>query len=220
MATYEVKNLDGQKVGELELDDAVFGAEVKEHLLWEVVKYQRAKQRAGTHSTLRRSEVSGGGKKPFRQKGTGNARQGSSRSPQFVGGGRVFTPKPRDYEYAVPKKVRAGALRSALSLRAKEAKLVIVDQFALGEIKTKRVAQVLAKLAAGKVLVVDGKDNRELQLSVRNLPTAKFVAPEGVNVYDVLNHETLLLTRATALALQERLRTGSTTLPAAEGGAA
>lgn len=207
MASYDVKNLEGVKVGEIDLDDAVFAAEVKEHLLWEVVKYQRAKQRAGTHSTLRRGEVRGGGKKPFKQKGTGQARQGSSRAPHFVGGGSVFGPKPRDYEYAVPKKVRAGALRSALSLRAKEAKLVIVDQFAVDPVKTKRVADALKTLGAlPSALVVDGKENKNLALSLRNLPRAKYLAPEGVNVYDVLNHDTLVLTRATALALSERLR--------------
>ena len=208
MSTHDVKNLDGKTVGTVDLDDSVFGAEVKEHLLWEVVKWQQAKSRAGTHSTLRRGEVRGGGKKPFRQKGTGNARQGSTRSPQFVGGGSVFGPKPRDYEYAVPKKVRAGALRSALSLRAKESKLVIVDQFALDAIKTKRtkhIAGVLGKLGATSALVCDVKDNTNLALSMRNLPRAKFIATEGVNVYDVLKHETLVLTKATALALQERL---------------
>src|SRR5438128_6209391 len=125
MATVEVKNIEGKKVGDVALDDAVFGVDVNEHLLWEVVKQQRAKTRAGTHSTLRRDEVRGGGKKPFKQKGTGNARQGSTRAPQFVGGGSVFGPKPRDYEYHMPKKARAGALRSALSLKAKEAKLVV-----------------------------------------------------------------------------------------------
>src|ERR1700756_4925565 len=146
MATIEVKNLDGKSVGKVDLDDSVFGVEVNEHLLWEVVKAQRAKQRAGTHSTLRRDEVRGGGKKPYKQKGTGNARQGSSRAPHFVGGGSVFGPKPRDYAYPVPKKVRAGALRSALSLRAKEAKLVIVDEFKLAAIKTKPAAQALKAL--------------------------------------------------------------------------
>ena len=224
MATYEVKNLDGQKVGELELDDAVFGVEVKEHLLWEVVKYQRAKRRVGSHSTLRRDEVRGGGKKPYRQKGTGNARQGSTRAPHYVGGGSVFGPKPRDYEYHVPKKVRAGALRSALSLRARDAKLVIVDQFALAAIKTKGALAALTRLTAGSVLVVDGKENRQLALSVRNLPHAKYLAPEGVNVYDILNHETLVLTRSTALALQERLRphgdSPAAADPAVEGSAA
>lgn len=202
----EVKNLDGKKVGELELDDAVFGVEVKEYLLWEVVKAYRAKLRAGTHSTLRRDEVRGGGKKPYKQKGTGNARQGSSRAPQFVGGGRVFTPKPRDYEYAVPKKVRAGALRSALSLRAKESKLVVVDSLALEPAKSKRAASVLRALGVKSALVVDDKENEKLALSLRNLANAKFTAPEGINVYDVLNHETLVLTQATAKALEARLR--------------
>jgi large subunit ribosomal protein L4 len=202
----EIKNLDGKKVGELELDDAVFGVEVKEHLLWEVVKAQRAKARAGTHSTLRRDEVRGGGKKPYKQKGTGRARQGSSRAPHFVGGGRVFTPKPRDYEYTVPKKVRAGALRSALSLRAKESKLVVLDAFPVEAPKTKKVAGVLAKLGANKALVVDAKDNANLAKSVRNLAKAKFLATEGVNVYDILDHDTLVMTQATAKALEERLK--------------
>src|SRR2546429_268962 len=168
MATIDIKNLDGKSVGKVDLDDSVFGVEVKEHLLWEVVKAQRAKTRAGTHSTLRRDEVRGGGKKPFKQKGTGNARQGSSRSPQFVGGGSVFGPKPRDYEYNVPKKVRAGALRSALSLKAKEAKLVVVNELLLAAVKTKRMAQVLKALGAENALVVDGHDNRNLALSLRN----------------------------------------------------
>jgi large subunit ribosomal protein L4 len=201
----EIKNLDGKKVGELELDDAVFGVEVKEHLLWEVVKAQRAKKRAGTHSTKRRDEVRGGGKKPYKQKGTGRARQGSSRAPQFVGGGSVFGPKPRDYSYPVPKKVRAGALRSALSLRAKESKIVVVDRFALDEIKTKRMAGALRALGAESALVVEVRDNEKLQKSLANLPKAKFIAPEGVNVYDILDHETLVLTRDTAKALEQRL---------------
>jgi large subunit ribosomal protein L4 len=213
-----VKNLDGKTVGELELDDAVFGVEVKEHLLWEVVKFQRAKKRAGTHSTLRRDEVRGGGKKPYKQKGTGNARQGSTRAPNFVGGGSVFGPKPRDYEYSVPKKVRAGALRSALSLRAKESKLLVLDAFVLDVAKTKRVAGVLKTLGAGSALVVDGKDNQNLARSLRNLPKAKYLAPEGVNVYDVLNHETLILTQATARALEARLRPLPGSAP--DGGAA
>jgi len=201
----EVKNLEGKKVGDIDLADSVFGVEVNEHLLWEVVKGQTAARRAGTHSTLRRDEVRGGGKKPYKQKGTGNARQGSSRAPHFVGGGSVFGPKPRDYEYSIPKKVRAAGLRSALSLRAKESKLVVLDEFLLREPKTKRVASALAALGAKSALIVDGKDNRPLALSVRNLPNAKFLAPEGVNVYDVLDHETLVVTMATAKALESRL---------------
>lgn len=209
----DVRNLDGQKVGEIDLAEAVFGVEVKEGLLWEVVKAQRAKQRAGTHSTLRRDEVRGGGRKPFKQKGTGNARQGSTRAPQFVGGGSVFGPKPRDYEYPVPKKVRAGALRIALSLKAKEAKLVVIDDMALPAAKTKRMVAALQALGIRSALLVDDKGNTNLALSVRNIPKAKFIATEGVNVYDVLNHDSLVVTLATLKALETRL------MPHAEGGA-
>ncbi len=204
MAKIEVKNLDGKTVGDVELDDAVFGVEVNEHLLWEVVKAQRAKRRAGTHSTKRRSEVRGGGKKPFKQKGTGNARQGSLRAPHYVGGGGVFTPKPRDYEYTMPKKAMAGALRSALSLRTKEAKLVILDEFALGEAKTKAVAKALKALGASSALIVDG-ENEKLSRSTRNLQAAKYLQPAGLNVYDVLDHETLILTKPTVEAITKRL---------------
>jgi len=205
MATIEVKNLDGKSVGKVDLDDSVFGVEVNEHLLWEVVKAQRAKRRAGTHSTKRRDEVRGGGKKPYKQKGTGNARQGSIRAPHYVGGGKVFTPKPRDYEYHVPKKVMAGALRSALSLRAKESKLVVLEGFQLDSIKTKRVAEIIKKLGAKKALIVDAK-NETLQKSARNLPKAKYLATEGLNVYDVLDHDTLVLTRATVETVTARLK--------------
>jgi large subunit ribosomal protein L4 len=205
MAKIEVKNLEGAKVGDIDLDDSVFGVEVNEHLLWEVVKAQRAKRRAGTASTLRRNEVRGGGKKPWKQKGTGRARQGSSRAPQWVGGGKVFTPKPRDYEYSVPKKVMAGALRSALSLRAKESKLVVLDGFKMDAIKTKRVAEVLKKLGANKALIVDAK-NETLAKSARNLPKAKVLASEGLNVYDVLDHDTLVLTKATVELVTSRLK--------------
>jgi large subunit ribosomal protein L4 len=205
MATIDIKNLDGKKVGSVDLDDSVFGVEVNEHLLWEVVKAQRAKKRAGTHSTKRRDEVRGGGKKPYKQKGTGNARQGSTRAPHYVGGGKVFTPKPRDYEYHVPKKVMAGALRSALSLRAKEQKIVVVDSFTLDAPKTKLVSKALATLGATSALLVDGA-NETLKKSTRNLQKAKYLAPEGLNVYDVLDHETLIMTRATLDAVTARLK--------------
>jgi large subunit ribosomal protein L4 len=209
----DIKNLDGKKVGDVTLDDAVFGQEVNEHLLWEVVKMQRANHRAGTHSTLRRGEVRGGGKKPYKQKGTGNARQGSTRAPHYVGGGSVFGPKPRDYSYHMPKKAVASALRSALSLRAKEQKLVIVDGFSLGGIKTKKVAQALGKLGLEKALLVDG-GNAELEKSARNLTSAKYLAPEGLNVYDVLDHETLVLSKATVDYLHSRLGAGEAAAPA------
>jgi large subunit ribosomal protein L4 len=205
MATIEIKNLDGKTVGNVELDDSVFGVDVNEHLLWEVVKAQRAKRRAGTHSTKRRDEVRGGGKKPYKQKGTGNARQGSTRAPNYVGGGKVFTPKPRDYEYHVPKKVMAGALRSALSLRAKEQKLIVVDSFTLDAPKTKLVLKAIEALGGGSALLVDGK-NETLKKSARNLPKAKYLAPEGLNVYDVLDHERLILSRSTLDAVTARLK--------------
>jgi large subunit ribosomal protein L4 len=204
MAKVEVKNLEGAKVGDVDLDDAVFGVEVNEHLLWEVVKLQRAKRRAGTHNTKRRNEVRGGGKKPYKQKGTGNARQGSTRAPHFVGGGSVFGPKPRDYEYSMPKKALAGALRSALSLRAKESKVVVVDSFALDAAKTKRVDQALDKLGAETALIVDEK-NEKLALSTRNLERAKYLAADGLNVYDVLDYGSLILTRATVEKLNQKL---------------
>jgi large subunit ribosomal protein L4 len=205
MAKIDVKNIDGKTVGNVELDDAVFGVEVNEHLLWEVVKLQRARARSGTASTKRRDEVRGGGKKPYKQKGTGRARQGSSRSPQFVGGGRVFTPKPRDYDYSMPKKAMAGALRSALSLRSKESKIVIIDSFTVDPIKTSFVAKALKALGSDNALVVDA-ENEKLARSTANLPKAQYIAPEGLNVYDVLNHETLVLTQASLEKVTARLR--------------
>lgn len=205
MATIEVKNLDGKSVGNVDLDDSVFGVEVNEHLLWEVVKAQRAKRRAGTHSTKRRDEVRGGGKKPHKQKGTGGARQGSTRAPHYVGGGKVFTPKPRDYEYHMPKKAMAGALRSALSLRAKEQKIVVVDSFLLAAPKTKLVDKALKTFGSKSALLVDGK-NETLKKATRNLERAKYLAAEGLNVYDVLDHETLIMSRATLDAVTARLK--------------
>jgi large subunit ribosomal protein L4 len=205
MATFKVINLSGEPVGEIELADAVFGAPVKQHLLWEVVRMQRANRRSGTACTKGRSEVRGGGKKPYKQKGTGRARQGSSRAPNHVGGGTVFGPKPRSYYIPVPKKVRRGALRSVLSLRGREAKLLIVDAFKLPEIKTKSLVSVLTRLGAEKALIVEHQDNVNLVLSARNLPRCKVLPPEGLNVYDVLKHEQLILTTETARDVERRL---------------
>jgi large subunit ribosomal protein L4 len=201
----DVINIDGKKVGEMELADAVFGAKVKEHLLWEVVKAQRAARRAGTHATKTREFVRGGGKKPYKQKGTGNARQGSSRSPQFVGGGRVFGPHPRDYSYTVPKKVKRAALASALSLRVKENKLVVIDQLSFDAPKTKRLAGVLKTLGLASALVVDGKQNTNLGKSGRNLARSKCLPPEGLNVYDILDHTGLVITREAIKAVEARI---------------
>jgi large subunit ribosomal protein L4 len=201
----DVVDIQGKKVGALEVADAVFGAPVREDLFWEVVKAQRAARRAGTHATKTREFVRGGGKKPYRQKGTGNARQGSTRAPNFVGGGVVFGPHPRKYGYTVPKKVRRAALASALSLRAKEQKLVIVDQLSFSAPKTKQMLAVLKALGLTSVLVVDKSENEKLTLSVRNLDKAKYLAPEGLNVYDILNYPGLLISKDAVKAVENRI---------------
>ena len=205
MATLDVVNLEGEKVDQIEVADGVFATEVKEHLLWEVVVSQRAARRAGNASTKRRGEVRGSTAKLFRQKGTGRARAGSARAPIMVGGGSAFGPKPRSYKKRTPKKVRQGALRSALSLRLKEQHLVVVQDFALEQIKTKRVAGILDKLGASRSLVVDRRDNESLVKSIGNLATAKCIAPEGLNVYDVLRYDTLVITAGVVKQIEERL---------------
>ena len=212
----DVVNIEGKKVGNLELADAVFGAEVKDYLLWEVVKAQRAAKRAGTHSTKTRANVRGGGKKPYKQKGTGNARQGSTRSPNYVGGGKVFGPHPRDYEYTVPKKVRRAALASALSLRAQEKKIVVIDSLVFDTPKSKRLVGILKTLGLSSAVVVDGKENVQLSKSARNLPASKFLPPEGLNVYDILDHPGLVLTTGAVKAIEARLSDGAAA-PAVQG---
>ena len=201
----DIVNIEGKKVGSADLADAVFGAKVKDYLLWEMVKAQQAAKRAGTHDTKTRAEVRGGGKKPYKQKGTGNARQGSSRAPNHVGGGKVFGPHPRSYEYTVPKKVKRAALASALSLRAQEKKLIIVDVLAFEAPKTKRLAGILKVLGADSAVVVDGKTNANLSKSVRNLPKSKYLAPEGLNVYDILNHPSLVITAGAVKDIEARV---------------
>jgi large subunit ribosomal protein L4 len=205
MAKFDVYDLDKKKVGELDLADAVFAGEVNEQLFYEVVKAKLASDRSGTHAVKNRSLVSGGGKKPFKQKGTGRARQGSTRASQWVGGGKAMGPKPRDYSYDVPKQVRRLALRSALALRAKEQKLLIVEKWEPGKPATKGAAAVLAKLGSPRALVVDGAANVNLAKSVRNLDGADFLAVEGLNVYDILRHDTLVLTAETARKLEASL---------------
>jgi large subunit ribosomal protein L4 len=200
-----VYDLDKKKVGELELADAVFAGEVNEHLFYEVVKAKLASARSGTHAVKNRSLVAGGGKKPWRQKHTGRARQGSTRASQFVGGGKAMGPKPRDYAYDVPKRVRKAALRSALALRGRDGKLVIVQEWKPEAPKTSAAAKVLGKLGAKKALVVDAAANTALARSVRNLAGSDFLPVEGLNVYDVLRHDALVLTAATAKKLEEVL---------------
>jgi large subunit ribosomal protein L4 len=205
MPTLDVFNLKREKVGELALSDEVFGAEVKEQLFYEVVKAQLASRRQGTASAKERAAVSGSSKKLYKQKGTGRARQGSLRAPHHVGGGRAHPPRPRDWAYRPPRKVRAGALKSALSLFVKEGRLIVVDSFVLEAVKTKGVVTALGALqATKKTLLVDGRDNEKLRLSVRNLPDALFLPPEGVNVYDLLRHDHLVLSREAVKALEAR----------------
>ncbi len=201
----EIKNIQGKGVGSVDLDDEVFGAEVHEHLLWEAVKWQLAKRRAGTASTKRMGEVRGTAKKIWKQKGTGQARHGARKAPIFVGGGSVFGPKPRDYEYDMPRKAKKAALRAALSLRASEQKLVVLDNFSTDG-KTKSVATALKALGSGKALIVDGKTNENLVRGAKNLASSQWLAPEGLNVYDILRHDTLVLTKEAAQAVTEALK--------------
>ena len=205
MATFDVFNMQREKVGSIDLADEVFGAEVREHLFYEVVKAQLASRRAGTVGVKNRSLVSGGGKKPYKQKGTGRARQGSIRAPLFVGGGKAHPPRPRDWSYEPPRRVRALALTAALSKFGKEGRLLVVDRFELGEVKTKKLVEALGALKADhKTLVVDSHDNEKLRLSIRNCKEHQFLPPEGLNVYDLLRHDTLILSKDAAKALEAR----------------
>ena len=201
----DIVNIEGKKVGELALADAVFGAKVKDYLLWELVKAQQAAKRAGTHATKTRAHVRGGGKKPYKQKGTGNARQGSSRAPNHVGGGKVWGPHPRDYSYTVPKKVKRAALISALSLRAKERKIVVVDKLSFDAPKTKRLVGILKTLGIASALLVDGKENKNLSKSAANLPSHRYIAPEGLNVYAILRHPGLVIAADAVKTVEARL---------------
>jgi large subunit ribosomal protein L4 len=209
MAKLDVFNMKREKVGSLELSDEVFGAEVREHLFYEVVKAQLASQRQGTAAAKNRSAVSGSTKKLYKQKGTGRARHGSIRAPIYVGGGQAHPPQPRDWSYRPPRKVRVGALTSALSKFVKEGRVVVVDRFELAEVKTKGLVQALGTLqTTKKTLVVDTSANENLKLSIRNCKDHQFLPPEGVNVYDLLRHDTLVLSKDAAKALEQRcLRT-------------
>ncbi len=200
-----VYNLEREKVGEIELADEVFAGDVKEHLLYEVTRAQRASRRAGTQATKERSAVSGTGRKMFRQKGTGRARQGSVRAPHRVGGGHAHALRPRSYKQRPPRRVRVGALKSALSLLTQQGRMLVVEDFALAAIQTKAVATTLGQLQANrKSLVVDDAANNKLILSMRNLRDHQFLPPEGVNVYDLLRHEQLVVTKDAVKALENR----------------
>ncbi|MBS2024192.1 MAG: 50S ribosomal protein L4 [Deltaproteobacteria bacterium] len=206
MATLDVYNLEKQKVGTIDLADSLVNSPVDETLFYEVVKAQLASRRAGTAAVKNRSLVSGGGKKPYKQKGTGRARQGSTRASQWVGGGKAMGPKPRDYEYHVPKKVRQAALRAAISKRHADKALVIVNEWKVEKPSTKAAVATLAKLGLESALVIDAKGNQTLYKSVRNAKGVKFLPPEGANVFDILKHHALVLTQASAKALEGALQ--------------
>jgi len=194
-----------EKVGQMDLSEAVFAAEPKPHLLHEVVVWQLACRRAGTAKTKTRGEVRGGGRKPWRQKGTGRARSGSRRSPLWRGGGTTFGPQPRDYSYTVPKKVRKAALRVALSDKLREEKLMVLRGFGLSQIKTKDFVEVLSRLAAANTLIITAGPDDILEKSSRNVPRVKVLRAEGLNVYDILKHEHLLLTEQAVGTIEEAL---------------
>jgi large subunit ribosomal protein L4 len=203
MAKVSVYNIEGSQVGEIELSDAVFGVEIKEHLMHKAVVAHLAAARQGTQSAKTRSEVSGGGRKPWRQKGTGHARQGSTRSPQWTGGGIVFAPKPRTYEVKMNKKEKRIALQSALSCKAGEGKIVVLDAFNLDEIKTKKFTAVMNNLKVEKALVVLADQNENVVKSAHNVPTVKTAFINTINVYDILKYDSLVLTQDAVAAITE-----------------
>ena len=207
MASLDVVAAGGKKAGSVELDPVVFEAPIKPHLFHAEVRRQLNRRRAGTHSTKNRSAVSGGGSKPYRQKGTGRARQGTTRAPQFHGGGVVFGPVPRSYEQKLPKKVRRAALRAALSLRLQEEAVTVVESFGLEEYSTKRMVGILTGLGLteGSLLIVLEASDPHVERSARNLPSVSVIRAEGLNVYDVLRHRRILFTREAALAALRRL---------------
>ena len=203
MANVSVYNIEGKEVGSIKLNDAVFGVEVNEHLVHMAVVNQLANNRQGTQSAKTRSEVSGGGRKPWRQKGTGHARQGSTRAPQWTGGGIVFAPKPRDYSFKMNKKEKRIALLSALSSKVAESKIVVLDEFKLDEIKTKKFVEVMNNLKVENALVVLEGENKNVVLSGRNIPSVKVTATNEINTYDVLKYTTLVVTKAAVEKLEE-----------------
>jgi large subunit ribosomal protein L4 len=205
MPLVKVYSTAKRKVSEMELDERIFNAEIKDYLLHDVVRMQLAKRRAGTASTKNRSVVRGGGRKPYRQKGTGRARAGSIRSPLWRGGGVIFGPTPRDFGFSIPKKVKKQALRIALSMRVGEGKLLVLNQFQLKEIKTKSFLEVLSLFGMEEALIVIGGENFNLEQSARNAPGVKVLRVEGLNVYDILNHENLIIVKDAVEKIQERL---------------
>ena len=203
MANVAVYNMEGKEVGTLDLSDAVFGVEVNEHLVHMAVVWQLANKRQGTQKAKTRSEVSGGGRKPWRQKGTGHARQGSTRSPQWTGGGVVFAPVPRDYSFKLNKKEKRAALKSALTSRVQENKLIVVDELKFDEIKTKNFKQVMDNLKVSKGLVVINENDKNVVMSAKNMPTVNTTLTSTLNVYDVMKAGTVVLTKDAVKTIEE-----------------
>jgi len=203
MATVAVYNIEGKEVDKLELNDSVFGVEINEHLVHMAVVAQLANKRQGTQSAKTRAEVRGGGKKPWRQKGTGHARQGSTRSPQWTGGGVVFAPKPRDYSMKLNKKEKANAMKSVLTSKVNEEKFIVLDEFKLDEIKTKEFVEVMNNLEVAKALVVTKDNDQNLVMSAKNVPTVKTALTNTINVYDILKYDTVVITKDAVAAIEE-----------------
>ena len=203
MANVTVYNMEGKEVGTIELNDAVFGVEINEHLVHMAVVNQLANNRQGTQKAKTRSEVSGGGRKPWRQKGTGHARQGSTRAPQWTGGGMVFAPVPRDYSFKLNKKEKRAALKSALTSRVQANKLIVLDQLTMDAPKTKAMQNVLNSLNVNKALVVTKENDANVVLSARNIPDVKTALVNTINVYDVMKYNTVVLTKDAVAAIEE-----------------
>ncbi len=203
MAKVSVYNMEGQEVGELELNDAIFGVDVKEHLIHKSVVGQLANARQGTQSAKTRAEVRGGGAKPWKQKGTGRARQGSIRAPQWKGGGIVFAPKPRDYSIKLNKKEKRIALKSALTAKVQDKKFIVLDELSFDGIKTKNMVKVLDNLKVSKALVVLADNNQNVVLSARNIENVKTASTSTINVYDILKYDTFVVTKAAVANIEE-----------------
>ena len=203
MANVSVFNMEGKEVGTMELNDAIFGAKINEHLVHMAVVQHLANKRQGTQKAKTRAEVSGGGRKPWRQKGTGHARQGSIRAPQWKGGGVVFAPVPRDYSFKLNKKEKRAALKSVLTSRVEDGKLIVLDELKLDEIKTKKFKAVMDNLKVSKALVVTAEKDEKVYKSARNLPTIDTTQADMINVYDILKGDTLVLTKDAVAKIEE-----------------
>ena len=203
MANVSVLNMEGKEVGSMELNDAVFGVEINEHLVHQAVLLQLANNRQGTQKAKTRSEVSGGGRKPWRQKGTGHARQGSTRAPQWTGGGVVFAPVPRDYSFKMNKKEKRAALKSVLTSKVQENKFIVLDELKLAEVKTKEMKKVLDNLKVNNALVIIGDDSENVALSARNIAGVQTASVNTINVFDMLKYNTIIATKSSVASIEE-----------------